>query len=106
MTDKLTIIKELKNTLQVELNGSVRDIILFGSQASGKASEESDYDVLIVLNKDYDTKTENRIYDLCYEIDLKYDIIIDVHIISTKELTAKRGRQPLFISALQKGLYA
>jgi len=106
MTDKLIIIKELKNTLQVGLNNSIKDVILFGSQASGKASDESDYDVLIVLNKDYDAKTENKIYDLCYEIELKYNIIIDVSIISTKELITKRGKQPLFISAMQKGLYA
>ena len=106
MTDKLTIIRELKNTLQIGLDGSVRDIILFGSQASNKASEESDYDVLIVLDKDYDSKTENKVYDLCYDIDLKYNIIIDAHLISTKELAARRGKQPLFISALQKGLYA
>ena len=106
MADKLTIIRELKNTLQIGLNGSVRDIILFGSQASGKASEDSDYDILIVLNEDYDARTENKVYDLCYDIDLKYNIVIDAHLISTKELNTRRGKQPLFIKALQKGLYA
>lgn len=106
MADKLTIIRDLKSTLQIELNGSVRDIILFGSQSIEKATEDSDYDILIVLDKDYDAKTENKVYDLCYDIDLKYNIIIDAHLISTKELETKRGKQPLFISALQKGLYA
>jgi predicted nucleotidyltransferase len=88
------------------LDGSVRDIILFGSQASGKASAESDYDILIVLDNDYDAKIENKVYDLCYDIDLKYNIIIDAHLISTKELSTRKGRQPIFIHAIQKGLYA
>jgi len=95
----------LKSNLQIELNGSARDIILFGSQYTEKAVEDSDYDILIVLDKGYDAKTENKAYDLCYNIDFKYNIIIDAHLISTKELETKRGKQPLFISALQKGLY-
>jgi len=44
--------------------------------------------------------------DLCYDIDLKYDIVIDVHILSTNELESLRGKQPIFINALRTGLYA
>jgi predicted nucleotidyltransferase len=62
--------------------------------------------VLIVLNKDYDGKDENVILDLCYEIDLKYDILLDVHILSTKELTSPRGKQPVFSNAIKSGIYA
>ena len=46
----------------------------------------SDYDVLVILGNDYSGKDENKILDLCYDIDLKYDILLDVHIISSKEL--------------------
>lgn len=106
MTDKITILKDLKDCLQIGLNGSVRDIILFGSQASEKANENSDYDVLIVLDKDYDARIENKIYDMCYDLDLKYDIIIDAHLISTRELKTIRGKQPIFTKAIQTGLYA
>ena len=106
MTDKITILKDLKDCLQIGLNGSVRDIILFGSQASEQASESSDYDVLIVLDKDYDARIENKVYDMCYDINLKYDIIIDAHLISTRELKTLRGKQPIFTKAIQTGLYA
>jgi hypothetical protein len=49
---------------------------------------------------------QNRIFDICYDIDLKYNIIIDVHLFSTKELESKRGRQPIFVNALKDGIYA
>jgi len=106
MTDKITILKDLKRCLQIGLNGSVRDIILFGSQASEKATENSDYDVLIVLYEDYDARIENKVYDMCYDLDLKYNIIIDAHLISTRELNTIRGKQPIFTKAILTGLYA
>ena len=106
MTDRLTILKDLKNCLQIGLDGSVRDIILFGSHASGQASENSDYDILIVINKDYDAQIENKVYDMCYDIDLKYNIIIDAHLISIRELNTRRGKQPIFTKAIKTGLYA
>lgn len=106
MTDKLTIIRDLKAYLQKDYNNSVKDIILFGSHARAKSNEHSDYDVLIVLENDYSARDENRIYDLCYDIDLKYNIIIDAHLISLRELTTLRGKQPIFTTAIKTGIYA
>jgi predicted nucleotidyltransferase len=85
---------------------SVKDVILFGSQATGKSDENSDYDVLIILDKDYNGKDENSILDICYDIDLKYNILIDVHLLSKYELSTLRGKQPVFVKALNSGIYA
>lgn len=106
MTDKLTILRDLKNYLQKEFNDSVKDIILFGSQAYGNASDLSDYDILIVLKKDYDARDENQIYDLCFDMNLKYNIIIDAHLISERELHTIKGKQPIFAKAIKSGIYA
>jgi len=106
MADKLTILKELKNCLQKGYRDSVKDIILFGSQAYGHPTENSDYDVLIVLKKDYTARDENQIFDLCYDINLKYNIIIDAHLISEKELHTIKGKQPIFTKAIKSGIYA
>ncbi len=106
MTDKLAILKDLKGNLQKGYNIPVKDIILFGSQAIGIPDENSDYDVLIVLENDYNARDENQIYDLCYEINLKYNIIIDAHLISQRELNTLRGKQPIFTKAIKTGIYA
>lgn len=106
MADKLTILKELKICLQKGYQDSVKDIILFGSQAFGNQTEISDYDVLIVLKNDYTARDENKIYDLCYDINLKYNIIIDVHLISERELSTIKGKQPIFTKAIKSGIYA
>ncbi|MBL7968255.1 MAG: nucleotidyltransferase domain-containing protein [Prolixibacteraceae bacterium] len=106
MSDKLTILRDLKSYLQSNYSNSVKDIILFGSQAHGNSNENSDYDVLIVLKNDYTARDENQIYDLCYDMNLKYSIIIDAHLISEKELTTIKGRQPIFSKAIKSGIYA
>jgi uncharacterized protein len=106
MTDKNIILSDLKSHLLKNYGKSVKDIILFGSQARGDSWEYSDYDILIILDNDYSGKDENQILDLCFDIDLKYNILLDVHLISRNELTSIRGRQPVFVNALKSGIYA
>lgn len=100
------ILADLKKHLTENYGDSVKNVILFGSQARGDSKEASDYDILIVLNNDYTGKDENQIMDLCYDIDLKYNIIIDAHFISKKEINSLRGKQPIFVNAINSGIYA
>lgn len=106
MIDKKLIINDLRNKLTEQYSDSIKNVILFGSQANDMSTEYSDFDVLILLNKDYSKTDENKILDICYDIDLKYDIIIDAHLLSVNEIDSKRGRQPIFKNALQNGIYA
>ena len=104
--DKLIILRDLKENLRKQYPDSVRDVILFGSQAGDAENEYSDFDVLILLDKDYTGRDENDIFGISYDIDLKYNIIIDTHLLSLKELTSTRGKQPIFKNAINSGIYA
>lgn len=105
-TNKKVILNDLNNLLRARFEDNLKDVVLFGSQANGTAHKNSDYDFLILLKEKVDWKVEREISDLCYEIDSKYDIITDFHILSEGELTTIRGRQPIFVDALANGLYA
>ena len=104
--DKMTILSDLKGKLKDLYPDSLKSVILFGSRAKGTDTGVSDFDVLILMDKDYTWRDENKILDICYDIDLKYNILIDAHLLSTKELNTLRGRQPLFMNALNYGIYA
>ncbi len=106
MADKYQILNAMKSTLSEKLGENLRDIILFGSQAYGGANEDSDYDFLIILKKIPDWKLKNKISEYCYEIDLKYEVFTDVHILGEEELSTLRGKQPIFQTALRKGIHA
>jgi predicted nucleotidyltransferase len=102
--DKKKILKELKALLIESFSDYIDKVILFGSQALNTAKEYSDYDILVILKKDYDWQLEDSILSLCYEIDLKYDILTDVKLISRNELNTIKGKQPFILNALEHGL--
>ena len=106
IANKQLILNELNNLLKSRLSDNLIDVVLFGSQALGKAHPDSDYDFLIILKNKADWKTEREISDMCYEIDLKYNIITDTHIIGESELSSLRGKQPIFVNAISNGLHA
>jgi len=59
-------------------------IVMFGSAAWGRPDEESDVDVLIVLQEKLDLETEDHISRVIFEINLEYDtnlseLIVDLH---------------------------
>ena len=101
--NSLDIIRNLKQTLVNHLGEAVDKIVLFGSRNDGKPREYSDYDVLIILKNEYDWRFENEILSLCNEVNLKYDIILDIHLISKKEFGTLRGKQPFIQIALAQG---
>lgn len=105
MTERLVILKDLKQSLNNKFGDNIKDVILFGSQASGTSEEYSDYDILIILKQKPDWKYEREISKLCYMIDLKYNIIIDIHILAESELFTLRGKQPIYINAINNGIY-
>jgi len=105
-TDKKVVLNDLSVLLKTRFVDNLKEVVLFGSQANGTAHKDSDYDFLIVLKQKVDWKTEREISDLCYEIDSKYDIISDIHILSEGELSTIRGKQPIFVDALVNGLHA
>jgi predicted nucleotidyltransferase len=84
----------------------LKSIFLFGSHVYGRPHKDSDYDILIILKQKADWKIEREISDLCYEVDLKYNITTDTHVIGETELDTLRGKQPIFINAISNGLHA
>jgi len=106
MNNKIEIIHQLKKALKAKYSDRIKDVILFGSQASGTAAEYSDYDVLIITRVKSDWRFEREISDICYGIELEHDIFIDTLVISEAELDTIRGKQPIFQNALEMGIYA
>lgn len=100
------IINDLKQILIDKFSDLIDKIILFGSQVNGDSHDDSDYDILIILNDKYDWKLESEIIDLCYDIDLKYNIVTDIKIISKEDLNKPRGKQTYIQQAISTGLYA
>ena len=77
-------IKEFVQALKSKYRGRVRRIILFGSYARGDYTEESDIDILIVGDVDFD-----YVIDLCTKLLLKYGVVINAIIESEEQFNKK-----------------
>ena len=105
--DKTIFLQQLKDLLAANFGGDIKDIVLFGSQITGKAHEASDYDVLIVLNRDYDREYKKGLLSVVLNLELEHDIFIDTKIISNHELHHTiKGKHPLYGEALMEELHA
>ncbi len=103
---KVQILSDLKHNLKNLLHENLKDVVLFGSQLTNMSKDDSDYDILILVKNKADWRLERKISDVCYEIDLKYGVLTDTHIISEPELNSPRGKQPIFVNALNQGFRA
>ncbi len=104
MVVKTKILNDLKSSLIDKFGNNIKDVILFGSQVNYSAIESSDYDILIILKDKPDWQYEREISKVCYSIDLKYNIITDIHMLAESELDSLRGKQPIFINAINTGI--
>lgn len=103
---KEIIIKDLKSRFANHLKENLIDALLFGSQLSGMDPAYSDYDNLIIINEKSNWRIERMMSDICYEIELKYGIITDSHILTENELNLPRGKQPIFYNGINQGYHA
>lgn len=102
--NRLAIAKEIKQRLLQNFGDEINKVVLFGSQSRGTAADDSDYDILVVLEHEYDWRTRRQISHSCYDVDLEYDVLTDVKVISIDELHSAKGRQPFVINALKEGI--
>ena len=75
--------------------------------AKNTETKYSDFDILIVTKDNFTWQERGLIRDLCYEVSLEFDILIDSKIISRPDIETKFwGKQPLITDAINYGIYA
>ena len=104
--DKKLILKTLQSLLLKRFKRNFKELVLFGSQAENVSHTDSDFDLRVIMEEKPDWKTLREISDLCYQIDLEFNITTDCHVLGISELQTLKGKQPIFANALSNGLYA
>jgi predicted nucleotidyltransferase len=67
-----SIILELKKRLPAQVRDRIRKVVAFGSRARGEDSEDSDLDLLILVDRKA-PEIEGKIEDVAYQVMWDYD---------------------------------
>jgi len=100
-----TILDEFKAEVQKLYGQRLKDLILYGSYARGDAADESDIDLLVVLEgKIVPGREIDRMIDVITDINLKYSVLLAVVPISEEKYS--RANSPLLINVRREGIPA
>lgn len=104
--DSMFLLKEVKKLLSERFGDEIQKVILYGSRSGGTSGTGSDYDILVILKNPHDWRMRKKISSVCYELDLKYDILTDIKTVSETDLYGSAGKQPFIMNALREGIAA
>lgn len=81
----LAAVKEASALLK--RNFPVNEVRLFGSKARGDDTSESDIDLLVLTSKKISWHERNKMTDSLYDIQMKYDVVISLLVVPSKDWT-------------------
>lgn len=96
--------REIRPRLEAVFRDRFQGALLFGSEARNQAQEDSDVDVIVLLNEPVELgKDLERIVEALYPLQLRVDRPIHALPVSSKAFRA--GQYSLYRSAQREGVY-
>lgn len=96
------VIKQLATTLRERLGTHIVKVILFGSRARDDYEKDSDYDVLILLDK-VTKEISDEIDEIVWQVGWDNDVLI-TSIIHDEKTFDTHIYEPLFINVRKEGI--
>jgi len=96
------MLQTFKKEVKSYYGNDLKQIILFGSYATGKFTQDSDIDLLIVLDKPTETASDDKFSELKYDFMLENDVLISC--LYTTESKFSKLAEPLYYNIQREGV--
>ncbi|MEJ7677761.1 MAG: nucleotidyltransferase domain-containing protein [Segetibacter sp.] len=83
MLDKAEILSKIKSLVKEEIPDA--KVYLFGSRATGKVHEESDWDVLILTSEKVDRSLKHKLHDTLFPLSVEICSFIDFIVVNKND---------------------
>jgi len=101
--NRAEIVTNIREIIQNEAPDA--KIILYGSEARGDSQQNSDIDLLILLNKDEVTlEDEEKITFPIYLLELKTGVLISSLVVSKKSWENRPFKTPFYVNVMNEGI--
>lgn len=99
------LIKEINSELRNCFGDKLDNVWLYGSYARGDFDEESDIDVmaLVDLPKEMLATYRRKVSDLTSDLDLKYDVLLSIKLQDKDTFSRFSNTLPFFQNVLKEG---
>lgn len=98
---ELRAVSSFCDLLKREAKNSVHAVILFGSRARGEGHEDSDVDILVILNEE-DHSLKIKIWDYAYGVSNKTGIAVSPLVLSAEQFKKLLAHERLIALTIQK----
>ena len=96
-------VKEFKTKLENLYGSKLKSVLIYGSWARGDATEDSDIDILVILEGPIQAGKEiDFMIDTITDINLKYGVLISVYPVSEDDFQSIKS--PLLMNVRKEGI--
>ena len=97
---------EIRDGLSALFGARLENVILYGSYARGEQDDESDIDILAVVELSAETldEYESAVLDLAFELGLRYDALFSVLLQDAATFRKYARSMPFFLNVLREGI--
>jgi predicted nucleotidyltransferase len=95
------IVKELK--FKINSKYKLNEFKVFGSSARGDRRKNSDIDIFILIPV-ASRQIEEDMFDIAYDLELKYDCLIDLIVFDDRFLAGQNASLPIYQKVMSEGL--